>query len=84
MNLELTVQARTYNELKALLLVEAERFFEDRRFGFYNLNVKVEGDYYEATASAYEVTPPKHRPTKADVPEEAWDPFSGTTGYDPF
>lgn len=84
MNLELEVQARTYDEVKVALLAEAERFFEGRRFGFYNIQVKVVGDYYEATASAYEVVPPRQWPPKTDVSDEAWDPFDNPNGYDPF
>lgn len=85
MNLELSVQAKTYDEVQVGLLAEAERFYEGRRFGFYNLTVKAAGDYYEASGNAYEVTPPRHQRTaKADVPEESWDPFANDNGYDPF
>lgn len=84
MNLTIKVRASNYGDIQSGLLAEAQRFYGDRRFGFYDLTVKVDGDSYEAEATAYEVTAPRRRTTKVDVPDEAWDPFANTNGYDPF
>lgn len=78
MNLDLEVKSNSYEGVKSQLLVEAERFYGDRRFGFSVVTVEMDGNDFTAKATAYEVNEPRPRPTKADVPAEVWDPFAGS------
>ena len=85
MNLNLKVTSDSYEGVQSQLVIEAERFYGARRFGFAPVQVEMDENLFTASAMAYEVTEPRHRPGKADVPAEEWDPFVGQfNSYDPF
>lgn len=81
MNLTVKARAKSYETLQYALATEAERFYGDRRFVFNNVRVTTEGDFFEAEADAYDYI---QRPSKADVPDEKWDPFRNQLDYGPW
>lgn len=80
MQLELNVKSSSYDGLKSQLTVEADRFFEGRRYTFTDPHVEMEGNVFTATATAFEVKEQPRSRAKTEIPAEEWDPFVGA-GY---
>lgn len=78
MNLTVKARAKSYEMLQYALATEAERFYGERRYMFNNVKVTADGEFYDAEADAFEYI---QRPSKADVPDEKWDPFHGLLDY---